>query len=221
MPSIVPLKSTIARSPVRGRARDPFVARALPAQHLDRAVDVVGAHFRLRPLDGDVGEVADPHFRIDLEYRREFQPVGSGGLGLGLDPRQAGDAQVLLPYRIGERGLHRVGNDIGTDLRAVLLGDHLDRHLAGPETGHLGVLGQTRQTLLDLALDLCHRHRHGQPALELAEGLQTGLHTRRILANVNRWCERGDSNPHGLSRWNLNPVRLPIPPLSQPLSPNG
>ncbi len=29
------------------------------------------------------------------------------------------------------------------------------------------------------------------------------------------WCERGDSNPHAVRRWNLNPVRLPIPPLSQ------
>jgi hypothetical protein len=28
------------------------------------------------------------------------------------------------------------------------------------------------------------------------------------------WCERRDSNPHALRRWNLNPVRLPIPPPS-------
>jgi hypothetical protein len=26
------------------------------------------------------------------------------------------------------------------------------------------------------------------------------------------WCGRRDLNPHGRSRWNLNPVRLPIPP---------
>ncbi len=29
------------------------------------------------------------------------------------------------------------------------------------------------------------------------------------------WCERGDSNPHGLTRQILSLVRLPIPPLSQ------
>jgi hypothetical protein len=29
-----------------------------------------------------------------------------------------------------------------------------------------------------------------------------------------RWCERRDSNPHGVNRQNLNLVRLPIPPLS-------
>src|SRR6185437_12433612 len=27
-----------------------------------------------------------------------------------------------------------------------------------------------------------------------------------------RWCGRGDSNPHDLHRWNLNPVRLPVSP---------
>jgi len=31
------------------------------------------------------------------------------------------------------------------------------RHLAGPETGHLGILGQTRQPLRDLTLDLRDR----------------------------------------------------------------
>src|SRR6185295_18319443 len=29
------------------------------------------------------------------------------------------------------------------------------------------------------------------------------------------WCERGDSNPHGLPRQLLRLVRLPIPPLSR------
>src|SRR6266481_5449902 len=30
-----------------------------------------------------------------------------------------------------------------------------------------------------------------------------------------KWCERGDSNPHALRRQILSLVRLPIPPLSQ------
>ena len=29
---------------------------------------------------------------------------------------------------------------------------------------------------------------------------------------ANGWCGRRDSNPHSLRRWNLNPVRPPIPP---------
>ena len=32
------------------------------------------------------------------------------------------------------------------------------------------------------------------------------------------WCERGDSNPHGLPRQILSLVRLPIPPLSRLLT---
>ena len=28
------------------------------------------------------------------------------------------------------------------------------------------------------------------------------------------WCERGDSNSHGLPHWHLKPARLPVPPLS-------
>ncbi len=30
-----------------------------------------------------------------------------------------------------------------------------------------------------------------------------------------KWCERRDSNSHRLPYWNLNPARLPVPPLSQ------
>ena len=33
---------------------------------------------------------------------------------------------------------------------------------------------------------------------------------RSALAQI--WCGRRDSNPHDFRRWNLNPVRLPIPP---------
>jgi hypothetical protein len=41
--------------------------------------------------------------------------------------------------------------------------------------------------------------------------------SRKLLAppDTNTWCERRDSNSHALRRWNLNPVRLPIPPLSR------
>ena len=36
----------------------------------------------------------------------------------------------------------------------------------------------------------------------------------RSLRPGGSWCERGDSNPHGLPRQILSLVRLPIPPLS-------
>ena len=34
----------------------------------------------------------------------------------------------------------------------------------------------------------------------------------RAGQDSGRWCGRGDLNPHDFHRWNLNPVRLPIPP---------
>ena len=37
----------------------------------------------------------------------------------------------------------------------------------------------------------------------------------RLNIAVSDWCERGDSNPHGLPRQILSLVRLPIPPLSR------
>jgi hypothetical protein len=44
------------------------------------------------------------------------------------------------------------------------------------------------------------------------------IRNSRVVLFVNlfetNWCERRDSNSHGLPRWNLNPVRLPVPPLS-------
>ena len=36
-----------------------------------------------------------------------------------------------------------------------------------------------------------------------------------IARAILKWCERSDSNRHGVNRWNLNPVRLPVPPRSQ------
>ncbi len=33
--------------------------------------------------------------------------------------------------------------------------------------------------------------------------------------NLQVWCERGDSNPHGLPHRILSPARLPVPPLSR------
>ena len=35
------------------------------------------------------------------------------------------------------------------------------------------------------------------------------------MTSVN-WCGRRDLNPHDLRRWNLNPVRLPVPPRPLP-----
>jgi hypothetical protein len=48
-------------------------------------------------------------------------------------------------------------------------------------------------------------------------GHKTGKSTKRARFRIpaSCWCERGDSNPHGVTRQILSLVRLPIPPLSQ------
>ena len=45
-------------------------------------------------------------------------------------------------------------------------------------------------------------------------GCEPDLEAVRVRFAEDWWCERGDSNPHGSPRWNLNPVRLPVPPRS-------
>jgi hypothetical protein len=40
----------------------------------------------------------------------------------------------------------------------------------------------------------------------------TTLHMHDKCHANDLWCGRRGSNPHSLRRWNLNPVRLPIPP---------
>ena len=47
--------------------------------------------------------------------------------------------------------------------------------------------------------------------------LRRGSARRPVIpASTWSWCERGDSNPHGLPHWHLRPARLPVPPLSRP-----
>ena len=61
---------------------------------------------------------------------------------------------------------------------------------------------------------------HWCPVLPKRNPLQVteGAHFMDFIALfLDVWCERGDSNPHGLLRQILSLVRLPIPPLSQPL----
>ena len=50
---------------------------------------------------------------------------------------------------------------------------------------------------------------------ELEKWMKSRNHNcRTYKVPFDFWCERGDSNPHGLLRQILSLVRLPIPPLS-------
>ena len=43
--------------------------------------------------------------------------------------------------------------------------------------------------------------------------LYPSAHSQQMTTKNIKY-EEGDLNPHGSPRWNLNPVRLPIPPPS-------
>ncbi len=165
------------------RARDGLVARALLAEDVDRVVHVFRSDFGHRAFDRDGRQVAQPDVGIDLEHRRKLELVGGGRVGLRLDARIPGHTDVLLPHRVGKPGLNGIGDHLGAHLRAVLLRDHLHRHLAGPEPRHLHVAREPREAFRHLALDVGDGNGQAQPPLELTDRLQLGFHARRILAD--------------------------------------
>src|SRR5690606_42011353 len=58
------------------------------------------------------------------------------------------------------------------------------------------------------------RYMPGNGSVEsTSRSIAGGASLRRVLVS-KRWCERRDSNSHGSPHWNLNPARLPVPPLS-------
>lgn len=69
---------------------------------------------------------------------------------------------------------------------------------------------------MDGAAAPCATYRADTQAGKAAASDQMQLLRRCTTQGPNSftsvWCERRDSNPHGLPRQNLNLVRLPIPP---------
>ena len=182
-PSIVPVKSTCTRSPAcAARSTGAYVVRCLRRTSSVRSTScgVTSARGRVIAIVADVAEL---DLGIDLEHRRELERLGRRLLAaLRLDARRAGDAQVLLVDRLVERRLHALGDHVGAHLRAVLLGDHSHRHLAGPEPGDLDGAREPRQPLLHFAFDVGDRHGDVQAPLERAERFEWVCMRDGILA---------------------------------------
>ena len=53
------------------------------------------------------------------------------------------------------------------------------------------------------------------PAQRVAQAVRSHRSPWSERLMILLWCAREGSNLHELPRWNLNPVRLPIPPLAQ------
>ena len=166
--------------------------RVLPAQNLDRAVDVRLADVDLRPLDRHRREVAERDLGEDLEHRRELERLARPrGARVRLDAGIAGDAQVLRPDRLVEPGPHRLGDDVRAHLRPVLLLDHLERHVAGAEAGDLRALREVGEALLHFAFDVAQRHGDVEAALEAGGGSSLGHGRVRRIVEDTRGARSG------------------------------
>src|SRR5690606_25629188 len=154
---------------------DIVIMHALLAQHLDGLVHFGVGYFERRALDGHAGQIARLEFGIDLEGRIELQLIGRR-IGFGFETGITGHAQVLVAHGVTERFLDLVADHFGADLRTVLLCHQLHRHLAGTETRHLYSAREALEALVDLLVDFCDGHGHGQAAFELAQVFYGALH---------------------------------------------
>src|SRR6185369_7571450 len=92
-----------------------------------------------------------------------------------------------------------------------------DRHLAGTKAVDADLVLQLVEARIDLGIEVVGRNDDAEFALEAFRKGFCNLHDQmcscsRVLFDVERWCGRRDLNPQALRRWNLNPVRLPVPP---------
>ena len=156
-----------------GGTIDRLITDALLAQHLQRTV-----HFRRTDLQRDTldlhgTEVVDGDFGINLEDRREFQMRGAFA-GLRLDVRRTGHAQLLIADGLAERLAQRFTQRFVTRLNPILLPHDVGRHLARTEAGHLDVLADFAQLLVDLLVEISDGHRNIQAAFQGAR-LRSGF----------------------------------------------
>ena len=213
-------------------------ARALLAQVLHHRVDVGVGDRRRRALHGDAVDALELDLREDLERGAVAQVLVRVDAE-GLDARAGSRIQLLLRDRLGEARLHQVGQHFLAHLRAELLLHDLERHLARAEALQLRRAADALQALVDRLLDALPRNADFDAALEGARRLDRNLHAGRssqgtgtpggrpekprILPRIRprRGTSReggakgGTRTLTGVTRWNLNPVRLPVPPLSR------
>ncbi len=134
----------------------------------------------------------------------------------------------LLPllHGLAARLLDGLLHHLGHHRAAVQLLDVGKRHLALAEALELDLVLDLVEARGEALAKLALAHDHLQLALEACGTRLGNLHRqprspgarhtpcRHVSGAHGRqdWCGRRDSNPHDLRRWNLNPVRLPVPP---------
>ena len=149
-----------------------------------------------------------------------------------LEARVAGDAIVLVLHGVGEATAapSRVSTSWRT-WKPYWRSTILSGTLPGRKPCIFTVRASFFSRVAISGLDLRDRNRNREVALERAGRVLDSLLHRIFLVGdypqafasgapgaepgYATWCEGRDSNPHAFRRWNLNPVRLPIPPLSR------
>ncbi len=172
------------------------VMNALLAQDVDGLVDLGVGDIGLGLLNLGRRQVPDLHLRVDLEGRFEYQCAVDLLVGLRLDTRETGDAQVVSGGRLTEGAAHLVVEDFALDDCAVLCGDHLHRHLARTEAWRLGGARADLQALLHLFADLRQRHSQSNSALKFFQCFDCSCHVNRPVMLVESvGARRGTRTP--------------------------
>src|SRR5690606_26919935 len=193
-----------------------LVGDALATHALEHGVDVFLGDLEHRALDLERLDRLDLDVGHHLDDRGELQVLARVDLD-GLHPRAAGRAQLLLGDHVAVGLADQLRDGVAMHLGAELLADDGDGHLALAEAADVRGAREVTQAALHFAGNARVGHLNLDTPLEALGGLDGELHglpDRSDGLVIGGWCERRDSNSHGLPRWNLNPVRLPVPPLS-------
>ena len=114
-------------------------------------------------------------------------------------PHTSGNAGASGNARVSGRVGGRLGVLVTRPARSSREGS-LSRNVCRPRTESVTASGEQAQLI--------------QPTKARPRSLRVRGLVRRSSSNCSL-CARGDLNPHVLRHWNLNPARLPIPPLAR------
>jgi hypothetical protein len=112
------------------------------------------------------GDVADGDFRIDLEGRTVFDLRRVQVRGLDLEMRITRHLQLVADGSLGKGALQALAQYFLLHRRAILLLQHLERHLARAETMHFGRAADAFQPRLNFAAQLLLGDGCAQTALQ-------------------------------------------------------
>ncbi len=156
------------------------VLRPLATHDLERAVDLGFTDRAHSAPHLDAGQIGERDLRIHLEGRRERQ-IGAAIGGTRFDLRRTRNTQLAGTDCRTEGLADLVVQHFRLHLRAVGGSNHLHRHLARPEAGHLDVARELREPRLHFLLDRSGGNREIDTTLEGARGLQRLLHGLAFL----------------------------------------